>query len=144
MLFRTQGAGIGSRHLLVAEPGKDSVPRLLIQSRFDHYAMRLSPDGRWLAYVSEESGIAEVYVRPFPNVDSARIAISVGGGIEPVWSRNGTELFFRGQRGEMFATPVTWGPASRMACRSCCSRFLRWGRISTIATTTRRGTASGS
>ncbi len=109
MLFRTLGAGIGSRHLLVAEPGKDSVPRALIQSRFDHYAMRLSPDGRWLAYVSEESGNAEVYVRPFPNVDSARIAISVGGGIEPLWSRNGTELFFRGQRGEMFATPVSLG-----------------------------------
>jgi hypothetical protein len=82
---------------------------VLIQSRFDHYAMRLSPDGRWLAYVSEESGNAEVYVRPFPNVDSARVAISVGGGVEPLWSRNGTELFFRGQRGEMFATPVSLG-----------------------------------
>jgi Tol biopolymer transport system component/tRNA A-37 threonylcarbamoyl transferase component Bud32 len=109
LLFRTEGYGIGSRHLLVAEPGKDSVPRVFIQSRFDHYAMRLSPDGHWLAYVSEESGIPEVYVRPFPNVDSARVAISVGGGVEPVWSRNGTELFFRGQRGEMFATPVTLG-----------------------------------
>ncbi|HEU4989918.1 MAG TPA: protein kinase [Gemmatimonadaceae bacterium] len=109
MLFRTLGAAVGSRHLLVAELGKDTVPRLLIQSRFDHYAMRLSPDGRWLAYVSEESGNAEVYVRPFPNVDSARIAISVGGGVEPLWSRDGTELFFRGQRGEMFATPVTTG-----------------------------------
>ncbi len=108
-LFRTEGSGVGSRHLLVAEPGTDSVARVLIQSRFDHYAMKLSRDGRWLAYVSEESGIAEVYVRPFPNVDSARVPISVAGGVEPVWSRDGTELFFRGQRGEMFATPVTTG-----------------------------------
>ena len=109
MLFRTQGTGIGSRSLLFAEPGKDSVPRVLIDSRYDHYAMKLSPDGRWLAYVSEESGTAEVYVRPFPNVDSARVAVSVGGGVEPLWSHDGTELFFRGQRGEMFATPVTTG-----------------------------------
>jgi eukaryotic-like serine/threonine-protein kinase len=109
MLFRTEGSGVGSRHLLVADAGKDSVARPLIQSRFDHYAMKLSPDGRWLAYVSEESGVAEVYVRPFPNVDSARVAISVAGGVEPVWSHDGTELFFRGQRGEMFATPVTTG-----------------------------------
>jgi Tol biopolymer transport system component len=108
-LLRTEGTGAGTRHLLVMENGKDTVPRVLIPSRFDHYAMAVSPDGHWLAYVSEESGSAEVYVRPFPNVDSARVPISVGGGIEPVWSRSGTELFFRGPRGEMFAAPVTIG-----------------------------------
>jgi Tol biopolymer transport system component/tRNA A-37 threonylcarbamoyl transferase component Bud32 len=108
-LLRTEGTGAGTRHLLVMENGKDTVPRMLIQSRFDHYAPAVSPDGHWLAYVSEESGGAEVYVRPFPNVDSARVPISVGGGIEPVWSRSGTELFFRGPRGEMFAAPVTIG-----------------------------------
>jgi eukaryotic-like serine/threonine-protein kinase len=108
-VLRTQGSGSGTRHLLVLENGKDTVPRVLIQSRFDHYAMTISPDGHWLAYVSEESGTAEVYVRPFPNVDSARVPISVGGGVEPVWSRSGTELFFRGPRGEMFAAPITIG-----------------------------------
>jgi serine/threonine-protein kinase len=108
-VFRSEGTGSGSRHLLVVENGKDTVPRVLVQSRFDHYAMTLSPDGHWLAYASEESGIAEVYVRPFPHVDSARVAISVGGGVEPVWSRSGTELFFRGSRSEMFATTVTTG-----------------------------------
>ncbi|MDH4132671.1 MAG: hypothetical protein OEV95_12795, partial [Gemmatimonadota bacterium] len=50
-----------------------------------------------------------VYVRPFPNVDSARFAISVGGGIEPLWRRDGTELFFRTSRGGMFAVPVKTG-----------------------------------
>jgi Tol biopolymer transport system component len=108
-LLRTEGTGAGTRHLLVMENGKDTVPRVLIQSRFDHYAMAVSPDGHWLAYVSEESGRAEVYVRPFPHVDSARVPISVGGGIEPVWSRSGTELFFRGPRGEMYSAPVTIG-----------------------------------
>jgi hypothetical protein len=42
-------------------------------------------------------------------VDSARVPISIGGGVEPVWSRSGTELFFRGPRGEMFSAPVTIG-----------------------------------
>ncbi len=108
-LFRTEGGGVGSRRLLVVENGKDTVPRILIQSRFDHYAVTLSPDGHWLAYVSQESGVPEVYVRPFPSVDSARFAISVGGGMEPLWRRDGTELFFRTARGEVFSVPVTTG-----------------------------------
>ena len=72
--------------------------------------MTLSPDGRWLAYVSEESGTSEIYVRPFPEVDSARFAISSGGGIEPLWRRDGRELFYRTTRGEVFATAISDGP----------------------------------
>jgi serine/threonine-protein kinase len=109
-LLRTEGAGPISRRLLVVRNGVDTIPRPLIVSRFDHYAMVLSPDGRWLAYVSNESGVSEVYVRPFPGVDSARFAISVAGGMEPMWRRDGTELFFRNARGEMFAVPVRTGP----------------------------------
>ena len=109
LLMRTEGSGVGSRRLLIMENGRDTVPRVLIQSRFDHYAMTLSPDGNWLAYVSGESGTPEVYVRPFPSVDSARFAISVGGGTEPLWRRDGAELFFRTPRGDMFAVPVITG-----------------------------------
>ncbi|HLG06634.1 MAG TPA: hypothetical protein VI383_10860, partial [Gemmatimonadales bacterium] len=54
----------------------------------------LSPDGRWLAYVSEEGGTPEVYVRAFPEAGGRR-QISTGGGTEPVWARNGRELFYR-------------------------------------------------
>ncbi|HSE67716.1 MAG TPA: protein kinase [Gemmatimonadales bacterium] len=108
-VLRTEGAGLGSRRVLLVENGVDTIPRVLLQSRFDQFAMTVSPDGRWLAYVSNESGFSEVYVRPFPNVDSARFAISVGGGMEPVWRRDGGELFFRNARGEMFAVPVTTG-----------------------------------
>ena len=108
-VLRSEGAGVGSRRLLVVENGVDTIPRTLIQSQFDHYSPTLSPSGRWIAYVSEESGAPEVYVRPFPNVDSARFAISVGGGIEPLWRRDGTELFFRTSRGDMFAVPVKAG-----------------------------------
>lgn len=69
--------------------------------------VRLSPDGRWLAYVSDESGRDEVYVDRFPQ-PGARQTISTRGGAEPVWSPDGTELFYReGQR--MMAVSVETG-----------------------------------
>lgn len=55
----------------------------------------LSPDGRWVAYQSIESGAMEIYVRPFPNVMSGRWQISDGGGFAPLWSRDGQEIFYR-------------------------------------------------
>jgi len=109
-VVRTEGTAQGTRHLLIVENGKDTVPRTLIESPFDHFAPALSPDGRWLAYVSDESGAFEVYVRPFPNVGDARYAISTGGGQEPLWRRDGKELFYRTARGDMYAVPVTPGP----------------------------------
>ena len=54
----------------------------------------VSPDGRWLAYTSTESGRPEVYVRPFPAVDTGRWQISTGGGHRVRWSRDGRELFY--------------------------------------------------
>ena len=108
-LFRTAGAGAGTRQLLVLERGVDTIPRPLLPSRYDDFAMALSPDGHWLVYVSDESGGREVYVRPFPDVNSAKFTISVGGGLEPLWRRDGRELFYRNPRGDMFAVPVTTG-----------------------------------
>lgn len=60
----------------------------------------VSPDGRWLAYQSDETGRYEVYVRPFPAVDSARWQISNAGGDRPLWSRDGRELFYREADGD--------------------------------------------
>ena len=108
-LFRSEGSAQGTRHLQIMENGVDSIPRLLLRSRYDNFAMTLSPNGRWLAYVSHESGIGEVYVRPFPNIDSAKFAISVAGGLEPLWRRDGGELFFRNRSGDMLAVEVDPG-----------------------------------
>ncbi len=58
-------------------------------------APTFSPDGRWLAYVSDESGRDEIYVRPFPDVENARWQVSVEGATEPLWSRGGGEIFYR-------------------------------------------------
>jgi serine/threonine-protein kinase len=67
-----------------------------------------SPDGRWVAYGSEESGQPEIYVRPFPG-PGGRWQISTEGGVQPVWARNGRELFYR-NGDKMMAVAVETGP----------------------------------
>jgi len=69
-------------------------PRPLIATAHEERAGRLSPDGRWVAYHSDESGRLEVYVRPFPNVDDRKWTISTAGGRRPVWASSGRELFY--------------------------------------------------
>ena len=84
----------GLRDLFARRLGSDS-SIALVATRADEKAPALSPDGRWLAYVSNESGAQEVYVRPFPNTADGRWQISVSGGAEPVWAHSGRELFYR-------------------------------------------------
>ena len=69
----------------------------------------MSPDGRWLAYQSNESGRDEIYVRPFPNIDSGRWQVSTGGGTRPAWGPNGRELFYLAADGKLMAVPVQSG-----------------------------------
>jgi serine/threonine-protein kinase len=67
----------------------------LIHTRFRERNPEISPDGRWIAYQSNESGMDQVYVRPFPAVEGGRWQVSSGaGGFAPVWARNGQELFY--------------------------------------------------
>jgi serine/threonine protein kinase len=69
-------------------------PKPLLNSAFNERTPAFSPDGRWLAYKSDESGSPEVYVQPFPGL-AGRWQISTGGGANPKWSRNGKELYYR-------------------------------------------------
>ena len=71
----------------------DRRPHPFLQTRFDEDYPDFSPDGRWLAYVSNQSGRAEVYVQPYPG-PGVRQQISVDGGTAPAWSRDGRELFY--------------------------------------------------
>ncbi len=73
------------------KPGK---PNVFLNSPFDEGVAAFSPDGRWLAYMSDESGTYEVYVRPFPGPGS-KWQVSAGGGSYPVWCRPRRELFYR-------------------------------------------------
>jgi serine/threonine-protein kinase len=68
---------------------------LLSNPKFYEQAAALSPDGRWLAYQSDESGNSEIYVRPFPDVDRRTWQVSAGGGAQPKWSPDGRELYYR-------------------------------------------------
>ncbi len=72
----------------------DRTPKPLMQTSFNEMQPAVSPDGRWLAYVSNETGRSEVYVQPFPGPGS-KTRISTDGGLRPVWARSGLELFYR-------------------------------------------------
>ena len=67
----------------------------LFQSQFNEAKAKISPDGHWIAYESNESGLLQVYVRPFPNAEEGKWQISSDGGTEPVWAHSGQELFYR-------------------------------------------------
>ena len=84
----------------------------LLTGSFDESDGVISPDGRWLAYTSSESGQPEVYVRSFPS-GSGRWQISDGGGAFPRWNQNGRELFFRSARGIMAAAIESSGAGLR-------------------------------
>ena len=66
--------------------------RLLLQEQYVETQPQVSPDGRWMAYASDESGQPQVYVRPFPEVDKGWWQVSTSGGDSPLWSRDGREL----------------------------------------------------
>ena len=71
-----------------------SEPTPFLETAADEGQPAFSPDGKWIAYQSNNSGRFEIYVRPFPAADR-RITVSTDGGSEPVWSPDGRELFYR-------------------------------------------------
>ena len=101
-----------SRDIQAFRPGVDTTLTPIVASpKFDERAVTLSPDDRWIAYQSDETGKSEIYVRPFPKAEAGRWQISTAGGDEPLWSPTGREIFFRAASGEMMAVPVTTTPS---------------------------------
>jgi Tol biopolymer transport system component len=109
----TEGDG---RDIRYRERG-DSTERIFLATEFDEWNPEISPGGRWLAYVSDESGRDEVYVRPFPG-PGGRWVISRGGGTEPLWSHEGDEIFYRSQEGNLVSAAVTAGETVSVAQRT--------------------------
>jgi len=109
LVIRAQRPNSG-RDILALRPGIDTVPRPLIATAKEEYSPTVSPNGKWLAYTSNESGQEEVYVRPFENPDRARWAVSVGGGTEPLWARSGREIFYRQGVGDLMRRTVAETP----------------------------------
>ena len=84
----------------------DREPIPVAQSEFTEGLGSLSPDGAWIAYQSNESGRLEIYARPFPEGEG-RWQVSTDGGIAPVWSDDGAEIFYlSANRDKVFAVPV--------------------------------------
>lgn len=95
-------------HLMMLQGEREVSP--LIHGPANELWAEVSPDGRWVAYDSDESGQFEVYVRPFPDAQGAsRWQISSGGGRQPLWSRNGRELFYREFSGAVMSVPIATG-----------------------------------
>src|SRR5205085_1901579 len=96
-----RAAASGGRDIFGLKLGVDTALTPLLTSAYDENAMALSPNGHWLAYESNETGRVDVFIRPFPNTNAAKIPVSTGGGSVPLWSRDGRELFFVGGRNTM-------------------------------------------
>lgn len=93
------GGGALGRDIWAQRVGTDSMPTRLLASDFDENAITLSPDARWLAYQSDETGEMEIYVRPFPDISAGKWTVSLGGGSRPLWSAAGELHLVRRQSG---------------------------------------------
>jgi serine/threonine-protein kinase len=80
-----------------------------LHTQFNESTPKFSPDGRWLAYVSDESGRKEIYVQPYPG-PGGKWQISTEGGVEPLWNRNGRELFYRNGK-KMMSVEIATKPS---------------------------------
>ncbi|MES2604240.1 MAG: hypothetical protein V4603_04835, partial [Pseudomonadota bacterium] len=101
------------RDLWAVPTTSDPVPFLVLQTPFNEQWGRFSPDGRWVAYVSDESGRDEVYVRAFVAGDASPATaaggqwqLSTEGGSRPIWSPDGNELYYLDAQGSMMAVPL--------------------------------------
>jgi Tol biopolymer transport system component len=107
---------------------KPGTPTSFFASPFNEWGAAFSPDGRWLAYQSNESGRMEVYVRPFKG-SGEKTQVSAGGGMYPTWSRNGKELYYQKASDWtlMVATYVTEGDSFRAEKPQLAGRIPRRG-----------------
>jgi len=111
------------RSLIFMESGLDNVDigalsldgeptaRPLMAESYNERDPAISPDGRWIAYSSDESGRIEIYVRPFPNVDDGKWLISTRGGEFPIWAPDGRELYYDAYPDQMMVVTVETKPA---------------------------------
>jgi eukaryotic-like serine/threonine-protein kinase len=97
-------------------------PVTLLTSEFNKDMPRVSPDERWVAYNSLESGRWEVYVATFPAFTEKR-QVSGSGGCQPFWRNDGKELFYLTLDGKLMAVEVTGGAGSRPHCQRFCFKL---------------------
>src|SRR5262249_31302262 len=84
----------------------DHKPTLFLKTTFAEGQARFSPDGKWVAYASDESGTFEVYIQEFPG-PGGKWQISTRGGFQPTWRADGRELYYIAADGQLMAVPIT-------------------------------------
>jgi Tol biopolymer transport system component len=95
-----------SRILIVPVDGANQAAPLIGSESFSQTMPQFSPDGRWIAYCSDETGESEVYVRSFPNVNLGKWAVSSGGGVQPRWRSDGREIVYVRPLNQIMSVPV--------------------------------------
>jgi eukaryotic-like serine/threonine-protein kinase len=110
MTFDQMEIGTGP-HVWVLPIVGERTPKPVTTSNAFQGSAKFSPDGKWLVYCSTESGRAEVYVQSWPG-PGPKIQISSDGGTDPIWRRDGKEIFYR-NGDKMMAVPVDLGPPLR-------------------------------
>ena len=110
LVFRAQEGGNPHDMYMLSMDGEHTVQPLVV-TKFQEGYSTISPNGRWIAHEQSKSTTggrrADIYVRPFPNVDDGRWQISTNGGEDPVWGPDGKELFYRSREGNaVLAVPV--------------------------------------
>ena len=101
----------------------EAKPQPFLDTRFTHGNLQFSPDGKWVAYESDETGRNEIYVVPYPG-PGGKSQVSNDGGTQPRWNRNGRELFFR-SGAKMMAVDVETGATFRAGIRTVLFRHQR-------------------
>jgi serine/threonine-protein kinase len=108
-VLRMGDPSAGSGQVPSTSSGQVRKTQPFLRTPFNEGAPRFSPDGRWLAYISDESGHIEIYVQPYPG-PGGKWQISTEGGTEPVWNPNGRELFYR-SGDKMMAVDIATQPS---------------------------------
>jgi len=111
LLYHANGAGVARNAIWVLpltpeRPGAPLKPFPFAPAPFDEHSAQFSPDGRWIAYVSNESQLAQIYVARFPGAGGKR-QISLEGGVKPRWRRDGKEIYYQAPDGKVMSAAVT-------------------------------------
>jgi serine/threonine-protein kinase len=114
VLYRTDFNTTGRGDIVARGLANDTTPREILAGPGEESAPAISQDSRWIAYVSDESGRYEVWVRPFPDVSGGRWQVSRSGGIEPVWSPDSRELYYRAPDGKLVSASIALTPSFRV------------------------------
>jgi Tol biopolymer transport system component len=105
----TRSTGASAHGDVLGAPGGDTPAHDILATAFDETGAAVSPDARWLAYVSNEQGTNEVFVRPFPDASAGKWQVSSGGGSAPVWAPDGRALYYVAG-GRMHEVAISAGP----------------------------------